>query len=541
MKSDLVPLSLEASSRIAIDDGADLTVWTILPPPLSGLRALLAAALTIGIATALAIGLSRVLPQQSIQLVLLLAVILSAIGFGVWTGAAAAVLAFLSYNYFFIAPLYTFTVADPKELFALVVFLAVAVLTGSLAGRMREEADAARSRAEVLQSLNVFAGEFARTTSLETVQSILTAQVATTIRGSAIAFMGGADDLAVRAQVPPAQDLQPADWQAARHALRSGNTVYAPLPGWPGATYEFRPVGTDNDAVIGFKPGDGRSGLASDEEAAFQVVMYHAAIALERTRLETVSHAARETAERERLRASLLSSLSHDLRTPLASILGAVTSLRQLGASMSRATHDDLLESIEEETGRLSRFVSNLLDMTKLETDAIDVMHDWVDPADVARHAVSHAESLFPANPIDLQCAAGTPLVRGDATLLEHVIFNLIENAIKFSGAGKPVNVRLSMDDGFVDLAIEDEGRGIAPESISHVFEKFYRGHADDRSVPGTGLGLAIAQLVVLGMRGTIDVQSPIKENRGTRFTLHLPIATTEQATGDVSQKRTAS
>ena len=101
MKSDLVPLSLEASSRIAIDDGADLTVWTILPPPLSGLRALLAAALTIGIATALAIGLSRVLPQQSIQLVLLLAVILSAIGFGVWTGAAAAVLAFLSYNYFF--------------------------------------------------------------------------------------------------------------------------------------------------------------------------------------------------------------------------------------------------------------------------------------------------------------------------------------------------------------------------------------------------------------------------------------------------------
>lgn len=483
-----------------------------------------AALCTIALATLIGTALAPVVPEQSVPLVFLLAVVLAAVCFGTGTGVSAAVLAFFAFNFFFISPVYTFTVGDPQDLFALVVFLGVAVFTGSLAGRMREEADRARTRAAVLQSLNTYAGTLSGATSLDQALGILAAQVAETVRGSAIVFAGDATDIAIRAEVPAGQDLQPADWQAAQRAHRSGSTIYAPAPGWPGAAYEFRPIGSSN-AVIGIRPPDGRRSLSHDEEAALQIVLQHAAIVIERTRLEKASMTARETAERERMRAALLSSLSHDLRTPLASILGAVTSLRQLGAIMTKETHDDLLAAIEEETERLTHFVSNLLDMTKLETDAIDLMHDWVDPADAVQHATAHARSLFPAHQITLQCPANTPIVRGDATLLEHVIFNLLDNAIKFSDADAAVTVTISFDDVTFTVSVEDSGIGIAPEALPHIFEKFYRARSDDRRAPGTGLGLAICQRVIAGMNGSIDAVSPIAAGRGTRVTVRLPVA----------------
>jgi two-component system sensor histidine kinase KdpD len=365
---------------------AHADIWARLPRPLRGSGALLAGALLVTVATVIGAGLTHWLPQQSVPLVYLLCVVLAAIGLGIWTGLAAAFLAFLAYNFFFISPTLTFTIADRQELFALIVFFVVALLTGSVAGRMREAADHSRQRAMTLLSLNDFAATLAAQSDMVSIIDALTAQAAAIVRGQAVLLLQDKERLEIRAAVPPDIDLEPEDWQAAQRTCRSGETNFAAAPGWPGARFEFRPLMTLRAVIgaIGLAPGDGRRTVADEDNAALETVLRHAAIAIERTQLAAESAMARDEAERERMRSALLSSLSHDLRTPLASILGAVTSLRQLGPSLPPEARADLLTAIEEETGRLARFVSNLLDMTRLNTGAPYLGQDWLDVADAA-------------------------------------------------------------------------------------------------------------------------------------------------------------
>ena len=501
--------------------------WAGLPPTLVGTPVIVAAISIVGVATCVGAGLSHWLPQQSIALVYVLAVVLGAVGFGVVTGLAISVLSFLAYNFFFIPPVFTFTIADPNELFALVIFFAVALLTGSLAGRMREVADAATRKATTLQGLNDFAGTLSATITTPAILLELSKQAGSTIRGEAIVLIADADELRIVGAGSPGDNFNPVDWQAARRAYRSAQTVYASRPGFDGAKYEFQPIigRTSTLGVVGLAPADGRRSLEPDDEAAVQTILRHAAIALDRTRLEQETAAARDDAERERLRSALLSSLSHDLRTPLASILGAVTSLRELGTSMSPETRDDLLVAIEEETARLSRFVVNLLDMTRLEVHDIDLTRDWLDVSDIAQIAVSRARRMSPNASVTLLVSAGLPAVRGDAALFEHVVFNLLDNAIKFSGAEKVIAVAVSIvDDDRLELTVSDRGCGVPKEALVRIFETFYR--VRDTDAPGTGLGLAICKRIVDGMGGTIHAVSPVNGNGngGTRIVVRLPI-----------------
>jgi two-component system, OmpR family, sensor histidine kinase KdpD len=481
------------------------------------------------LATLVGLALSHLLPQQSVALVYLLLVVLGAIGLGTWTGLTAALLSAMAYNFFFIPPIYTFLISDRQELFALVVFFAVALLTGSLAGRMREAADAARHRASTLLSLNDFAARLSRATDQAAILEALAFQAAATVRGAAVVLIKDVKDLQQRASVPSDVQLESVEWQAAHRAWRSGAIAHASAPGWPGPRFEFRPLTTylGTIGVIGLAPSDGQRAVPLEDEAALQTVLQHAMIAIERTQLGIESAAARDEVERERIRSALLSSLSHDLRTPLASILGSVTSLRQLGATMPPAAQADLLAAIEEETGRLTRFVANLLDLTRLDTEAPDLKSDWLDVADATQAAVARAKQLFPERKLSLSAVAETPLVRGDAMLFEHVVFNLIDNAVKFSAPEQPIAVAVSAHDGAVVLTVIDQGRGIPPDQLQHVFEKFYRVRDGDRDIQGTGLGLTICKRVVEGMDGTITAQSPTSSGKGTRMLVRLPIPAT--------------
>ncbi len=500
-------------------------IWAWLPRPLFGVSVFAGAALLATLATLLGLALSRLLPQQSVALVYLLFVVLGAIGLGTWTGMTTALLSGLAYNFFFIPPIYTFLVADRQELFALLVFFVVALLTGSLAGRMREAVDSARRRATTLQSLNEFAGALSGVGSQAAILDALAAQVAVTVRGSAAVLIKGAEDLQLHAAVPPESQLEPVEWQAAQRSWRSGAIAPASAPGWPGASHEFRPLTTARGTigVIGLATSDGKRTIAAEDEAALQTVLRHAMIAIERTQLAAEGAAARNEAEREHIRSALLSSLSHDLRTPLASILGAVTSLRQLGASMPPETRADLLEAIEEETGRLTRFVANLLDLTRLDAEVPDLKRDWVDVADASQIAVARARQLFPGHKIALSVMSEAALVRGDTMLFEHVVFNLIDNAVKFSTPEQSIAVAVSAQDDAVMLSVTDQGRGVPPDKLQDVFKKFYRVRDGDRDVQGTGLGLTICKRVVEGMGGTIRAESPVSENKGTRIVVWLP------------------
>jgi two-component system, OmpR family, sensor histidine kinase KdpD len=326
--------------------------------------------------------------------------------------------------------------------------------------------------------------------------------------------------------------MGPSEWTAARWASERGETAGRMSTTLPNAKYQFRPLRTSRSiaGAIGLKPGG--DSLSAEDERIVQALIDQTSVAIERTLLVDEAARAQANAESERLRSALLSSISHDLRTPLSSILGAVTSLRSLGGKMPAEARDDLLATIEEEAGRLSRFVSNLLDMTRVESGAVDVKRDWIDVADAVHAAIRRARKVWPNRPIETAIARDLPLVQGESALFEQVMFNLLDNANKYSNPGTPTQVKLAAGDEGIVVTVTDEGPGISESDLPHVFEKFYRARGVDGRSPGTGLGLAICRGIVTAMGGSISVQSPVRNGRGTSVTIRLP-ASHPVLTGD--------
>ena len=213
------------------------------------------------------------------------------------------------------------------------------------------------------------------------------------------------------------------------------------------------------------------------------------------------------------------------MRTPLASIVGSATGLRTLGEKMPAQDRAELLATIEEEAGRLSTFVSNILEMTKLEAGAVDIRREPVDVVETVRRAAARANKTMAGRKIELASARDLPSVRGDAGLLEQVLFNLLDNAHKYSAAGTPTQVSVARSNDAVTIAVSDKGPGIPAGDLEKVFEKFYRVNPGDGRAPGTGLGLSICAGLVKAMGGNIRADSPIENGRGTRISISLPAA----------------
>jgi two-component system sensor histidine kinase KdpD len=485
-----------------------------------------AAAVGVALSIGVGVGLTRIVDLPNVSMVFLSAVVICAVGFGRASAFTAAVLSFLGYNFFFIDPLYSFTVAKPHELFALVVFLFVAGIVGGLAARAREQAISALARAKTTRALYEYSRKIAGVSALEPLMWTAVAQIAGVVRGQAVALVAEAGDLRLAGAFPPDVELGVTEMAAARWAFARGEPAGRRSPTLPSAELQFRPLVTASGAVgvIGFAPTDAAAVLGEDQERFLVALADQTAIAAERIELATRASEAAANAESERLRSALLSSISHDLRTPLASILGSVTSLNDFGDRLDEATRRDLLSAIEEETRRLSRFVTDILDMTRLETGTLDLATDWVDLADVVRGAVVRTERLHPGRPIRLGEIADPLVLTGNATLLEQVMFNLIDNAIKFSDPSGAIDVRLRRDGTAARIEVEDEGVGIPEDELERVFEKFHRVVRGDGRAAGTGLGLAICRGVVGAMGGTIVAQSPIRDGRGTRITVRLPL-----------------
>ena len=203
---------------------------------------------------------------------------------------------------------------------------------------------------------------------------------------------------------------------------------------------------------------------------------------------------------------------------------------------MKPASRDDLLASIEEEGERLSRFVANLLDMTRIEAGTVDPRRDWVDIADVIRTTLERTARYFPGRRIETSLAPDLPLIRGDSVLLGQILFNLIDNAIKYGGE-EPIGVYARRDGDEAVIAVSDLGKGIPAKDLDRIFEKFFRRDKADGRRPGTGLGLAIAKGFVEAMGGSIKAESPAQRRRGTRITLRFPVETpTSHAGGEIEQ-----
>lgn len=470
------------------------------------------------------------------SMIFLAAVLGCAVTVGQWPAITAAILSFLAYNFFFIPPVYTFSIATPHELLALVIFLLVAVLTGGLAGRVRDQSNAARDRVRTTQSLYDVSRKLSATVSIDDVLWVVVRQAAAAIKGQIVILLRdgeaapGAEELRIRAAFPPEDELQPSEWAAARWAFSRKEAA-----GWrtgtlPNALYQFHPIRTSSGVIgaVGFAPSDRSKPLSAGDERTLAALIDQGSLAIERAILVIEARRGEAIVERERLQTTLLSSISHDLRTPLASILGAVTSLRDFGDRMSQDDRDDLILTVEEEARRLTRFVTNLLDMTRVESGALNLRRDWIEVTDVLTAAVKRARKAFPARSIETGFAPDLPMVQGDAVLLEQVVFNLLDNADKYAEAGSPTLIHARSESQALVLSVEDEGRGIAPGDLDRIFEKFTRLSRGDGRPAGTGLGLAIAKGTVEAMGGTIRAESPVRWGRGTRIVIALPAASSD-------------
>ena len=526
---------------VASDDVRPRSLWPQLPDARAALTGGIAAVIAVGLGVAAGQLLETVTQLPNLSMVFLFAVLLCALRFGIFSAVVAAALSFVAYNFFFIEPRTTLTIASPHELFALLIFLVVAITTGGLAGRLREQATATRERAEATQALYDFSRKLSGAPKIDDVVWLLSAQSAAVVKGKSVVLLERSGDLVLEGGWPPEDTLSTADWAAARWAYEKREPAGHFTGTLPSALYHFRPLISSGGAVgvLGIASEDEEDVLPSATVSALQSFADQAATAIERTYLVEQAANAATAAESERLRGALLSSISHDLRTPLASILGSATSLRQLGERMPSQDRADLLATIEEEASRLSAFVSNLLDMTRLEAGALDIRRDWVDVGDAVRGAVARAAKNFPKRQTQSALDADLPLVRGDAALLEQVLFNLLDNADKYSPPGSVTRIAaLTLaGEGGVRITVSDDGIGIPADALSKIFDKFYRVAGGDGRAPGTGLGLSIAAALITAMGGTITARSPAANGKGSELEIVLPAGRSEAGSSAASKE----
>jgi len=490
-----------------------------------GLNAEIAVAL-FSVACAVLVGeaLTAALKLADLSMIFLTAVLFSGFRFGTRAAVIASFASFAAYNFFFIPPLYTFTIAQPRELFALLIFLAVAVLTGSLTGRVRDQRESVIKNAGIMRSLYDYSRKLSGASSADDVLWAAAAHLHATFGRRIALLVAEGDELQIRAAWPPDTQLDAAAMTAARWAQQKNEPA-----GWgtgtlPSVEYQIRPLVAARGpiAVCGFEPHSPEQPISAEDERALTSILDQTAIALDRALLAREAVKAAAMQENEKVRDALLASLSHDLRTPLSAIAGAASSLRSLGDKMSPAERLELLASIEEETARLSRFVANLLDMSRIEAGNLKVKRDLVDVADVVQGAAERSRKAFPKQPVRINLAPDLPFVRGDDKLLEQVLFNLLDNAHKYAGdCGATIHGRKVGNE--VVISVTDEGPGVKPADLERIFEKFYRGGRSDGRRPGTGLGLSICRGLIEAMGGTIVAQSPAVRRRGTRIVIRLP------------------
>ena len=480
-------------------------------------------------AAALGIGLvaRHGLDVSNVALVLLVAVLASALAYGLVPSLFACLICALAYNFFFLPPLYTLTIAAPENIVTLGVFTMVAVIASHLTARVRMQAILARERAGTNEELYRFSRKLAGIGAMDDLLWATAYQVAHMLDLYVVLLLPEGENLEVRAGYPPEDVLDSGDMAAARWAFAQGQPAGRGADTLPGARRLFLPLRTTR-GVAGIIGLDGRKEgplLTPDRQRLLDALLDQAALAIERIQLAADIDRARLQAETERLRAALLTSISHDLKTPLASILGAASSLRLYRDQLDPAAQGDLARTIQEEAERLNHFIANLLDMTRLESGAVTPQLDLIDLADVVGSALRRAAPLLAQHPVTLEIEEGLPLLRLDPVLFEQVLFNLLDNAAKYSPADTGITLRAAREGDKVRIRILDRGEGLPENDLERIFDKFYRVQARDRQRAGTGLGLAICRGFLETMNGTITAANR-SDGKGAAFTITLPVPT---------------
>ena len=466
--------------------------------------------------------------DADISILYLIPVIYAGTRHGLTTGLATGLMAALAYDVFFVPPLYSLAVADPSHVVSMVILIGTAMVCSELGGQVRRQARLAQAKADRNGALAGIARMLMGINRREDLWPLLAREIARLLDVRTVVLAPdppgeGGRRLVVKAAEPQLSQLDLIDGVAARWAFDTGRPTGPGSDAMAVSEWHFIPVlgGNRAHAVFGAGRGDARTPLSLEQEPLLASLLDQAGLALARIAAEADMLALGKVQERDRLRAALLSSIGHDLRTPLTTVLGMLRAIRPENERQQRQ-----LDTARGEAERLDRFVANLIDMVRIETGGLERVAEPVDLNEAVAAAIDDLRRLLGSHPIVVEVARDLPLVMADPVLLHHCLINLIDNAAKHGRADGPVIVRARKAGEGLTLAVLDEGPGIRAGEEQRVFGMFTRLEGSDRR-GGTGLGLAIvkgfAQAMGMEVAAANRAMDEHGESRGAVFTLLIP------------------
>jgi two-component system sensor histidine kinase KdpD len=488
----------------------------------------LQATATVAIATFISALVSRFSDLATLSFIYLIGILLVALDRGFRISAYACALSFFAFDFFFIPPRFSLLINRSEDFITLILFAVIALSMSLIGDRLQRQIEVTRRNAERTQALYEFNRIMAAVAAMDDIKSAVVRHVAHSLKAHAVLLLPEGERLEIASVWPEGTKLDTAStaamewaWQHNRPAGLNSDTL-------PSAAFYGLPLRTGDDkiGVLAVKPEDGED-FTPDHEHFFASLANQSAVALGRARLASDVEKARLQTETERLRSSLLSSISHDLRTPLVSILGATTSLREYWDKFDDKTRREMFTTIEEESDRLNRFVQNLLDMTQLVAGGLKLKREPVDVQDLVGSALSKLRKQLGDRPLRLDIPDDMPAVDGDLSILERVLVNVIDNACKYAPHDQPITISARREAHYVRLTVTDRGPGIPEEERERIFDMFYRVKVGTAPVSGAGLGLAICRGFIEAHGGRIMAQ-PGPDGAGTQIVIRLPIAKTE-------------
>lgn len=466
--------------------------------------------------------LHSMLPIEHVTLVYLVPVMICAAHWGLGPAMVATIAAVGCADFFFYPPTYSFNLDDPRDTIDLLLFSGVAVVTSELAVRLRRAADAASRREAEVRDLYAFSRRLAASTEPADIYAAIRDYLSSSLETPAI-LVPGAERLAQRSD--EAAGL-PDEIKAAAAELFAGGNLAPRVVVESRGTHVWlvRPVSSESldFGVIAVDLGIEPTGSVDAIAARIDGVLADATTTLTRLDVARLIDEAGRRAQTDLLRKALLGAVSHDLRTPLASIVGASTILVDAPQIRQDPRMRALLEVLHEEAGRLNDDIQNLLDAIRITNEKVRARAEWVDLADVVNAAIERRRTRLVGRPVDSDLAANLPLVKVEARLIEQAFGHILENAAKYSPPGSPIAVRAVANADHVVLSVQDQGIGLTHEEIEHIWERSFRG-ARHPDVGGTGLGLWIARAFVVANGGSVEAVSA-GPRRGTTISITLPL-----------------
>jgi K+-sensing histidine kinase KdpD len=494
-------------------------------PPLHGLlgahwAALLASLAMVFTATIALIALRDVLPVVNlVTIIYLIPVVVAATLWGTRPAVIAAAAGALAADFFFYPPLYTFWIDDPQNVADLVVFLIAAVVTGNLASRLRHEADSLRRREKEIRDLYAFSRELAACFTVADLIAAIQTHLSQALGHRAFLLEPvGADPALLHGIALP----DPVRRRAAAMPIDGAGETHAVADPSNGDTWLVRTLMLDTAKYVVLADLGRVSGLdAENAKRHFDAVVDDAAATLVRLEVAKAMAEAKTRLESDTLRNVLIGTVSHELRSPLASILGSTSVLDQVKAVKDDVRIRGLVAAVHREASRLDGDIRNLLSAARMTAGGVRPQREWSDPADIVNAALAQKAGRLAAHRLVVDLAANLPLIRVDSSFVEQALAQLIENAAKYSPAGSQITVSARAAEGQVVLSIADQGSGLGDDEVRQIGRRAFRGTRHLKLVPGSGLGLWLASSFVAANGGTLDAAGP---GRGTTVSMRFPI-----------------